>query len=218
MRLLARTLVISAGAATLSPMTKPIASSPLVVARETLTSFVVVGTTCFGGRSIGALCNRQALQPALLSGLRSARRWGGVSAGFSGGRALGQLVRKCDDVYCAMLGACLAGAAGATSVDQIPMRVLAFTTMAIVLDGAQKRSGSLLPGLAPSTTPARPRRRDAGPGQVPSSLGNPYGIRVLPPEEANQKVWREVSELYPWLRWFAERGGSAQSNKRKAAG
>ena len=179
----------------------PIATSPLGVAREALTSFTVTGTFAFCSTSLRAL-GRQGSRP-LLVGLKSARRWGGTSAGFSGGRALGQLIFKRDDVYCAMLGAACAGAAGATSADMIPTRMVTFAAMAIVLDraAARRSSGALL------SQPSGPKRvrREAGPGQVPKSLGNPYGIRVLPPDEANKKVWREVSELYPWLKWLAER-------------
>jgi hypothetical protein len=79
----------------------------------------------------------------------------------------------------------------------IPRRVGAFAALTVALDVAHKR-------LAAMPEPAV-RRRDVGPGLVERTPANPYGIPVLPPDEAQQKVWREVSELYPWLRWIAER-------------
>ena len=170
------------------------------VVRESLTSLLVVGSVCFGGTTVQALCNRQAPQLALASGLHSARRWGGSSAGFSGGRALGQLLRQRDDVLCAALGACLAGVCGATSINQIPMRVGAFVAVTGALDVMHNR----LTTIDLESPKAERRRREIGPGLVEKSIANPYGIPVLPPDEAYLKVWREVSELYPWLRWAAK--------------
>ena len=144
---------------------------------------------------------RPEAPPALLSGLQSARRWGGTSAGFSGGRALGHLYQR-DDVQCAVLGACFAGVAGAASVQQIPTRVFAFAALTCALDALQKR-------LATLEDRESKRHREVGPGLVEKSRANPYGIPVLPPDEAQEKVWREVSELYPWLRWIAARVGQS---------
>ena len=142
---------------------------------------------------------------ALLSGLQSARRWGGTSAGFSGGRALGQWIRKTDDVHTAVLGACFAGAAGAASLDQIPTRMFAFTALTCCLDVFRNQLATL--ELREAQRPKR--RREVGPGLVEKSAANPHGIPVLPPDEARQKVWREVSVLYPWLRWIAARAGQS---------
>ena len=83
----------------------------------------------------------------------------------------------------------------------IPRRVGAFAAMTVALDVAHKRLAAM---------PEAPvRRREVGPGLVERSPANPYGIPVLPPDEAQQKVWREVSEIYPWLRWLAVRVGKS---------
>ena len=93
-------------------------------------------------------------------------------------------------------------AAGAVSIDQIPTRMFAFTALTCALDVLQKK-------LAAMELRESKRHREVGPGLVEKSPSNPYGIPVLPPDEAQEKVWREVSELYPWLRWIAARVGQS---------
>lgn len=89
------------------------------------TSFALVGITVFGWSAprVGAV-------PALLR----AQRWGRVSAGFSGGRALSQVLRDTDDEWCAVAGACTAGLLGASSIAQIPLRVCSFGTLSYIFE------------------------------------------------------------------------------------
>lgn len=76
------------------------------VLRAASTSFLLVGATCFGWAatsSQGALQGVALTSPLRLrAGLHSAQRWGRVSAGFNGGRAIGQVWRRGDDIWCVL--------------------------------------------------------------------------------------------------------------------
>lgn len=99
--------------------------------RKTCQSLAIVGPIAFGW-SAGPL----ALQPAVAIrvGMRSAQRWGGTSAGFTGGRAVSQVLRKTDDVWCAVAGAAAAALLGAPSFGQMPARLAGFVAMSYVLE------------------------------------------------------------------------------------
>ena len=99
--------------------------------RKTCQSLAIVGPIAFGW-SAGPL----ALQPAnaMRVGLRNAQRWGGTSAGFTGGRAMTQVFRETDDVWCSVAGAAAAALLGAASFGQIPTRLAGFVVMSYVLE------------------------------------------------------------------------------------
>ena len=99
--------------------------------RKTCQSLAIVGPIAFGW-SAGPL----ALQPAVAMrvGMRSAQRWAGTSAGFTGGRAVFQVLRKTDDVWCAVAGAAAAALLGAPSFDQVPVRLAGFVALSYVLE------------------------------------------------------------------------------------
>ena len=118
--------------------------------RKTCQSLAIVGPIAFGW-SAGPL----ALQPAVAMrvGMRSAQRWAGTSAGFTGGRAVSQVLRKTDDVWCAVAGAAAAAVLGAPSFGQMPARLAGFVAMSYVLET------QLLPraGLGGNSALARPQ-------------------------------------------------------------
>ena len=101
------------------------------VVRTSCQSFGIVGTCAFGW-TMGQ--GGRPLVHAMRTGLQSAQRWGRISAGFSGGKALSQVIRSKDDEWCAIMGACVGGLLGAPSPAQIPVRVVYFATAAYILE------------------------------------------------------------------------------------
>ena len=84
----------------------PIASNVGDVVGATVSSGALVGGVGFVWRAM-----LRFKGPA--AGLAAAKRWGGVSAGFAGGRALGQLMTGDDGTFCQVLAAVGGGAVAA---------------------------------------------------------------------------------------------------------
>ena len=83
--------------ATVSPPATPLANSFGDVVASTASSYAAVGTVGFLFKFPGQLIGRNPLGAAAAAALGTANRWGRISAGFAGGRAAGQVVRKADD-------------------------------------------------------------------------------------------------------------------------
>ncbi|KAL1520954.1 hypothetical protein AB1Y20_022513 [Prymnesium parvum] len=124
------------------PLAAPRATSYQEAASLATLSFTLVASVAFGA-SAGQCGVRQSLPLAA--------RWGAVSAGFSGGRALTQVARARDDVWCSVAGACAAGLLGASSRGQIAPRVATFAAMAYLLEA------QLLPRLRERVSDSAPR-------------------------------------------------------------
>lgn len=101
--------------------------------------------------SVRGVLGRAAGARPIAAGLHTAQRWGRLSAGFVGGRAVGQ-VAGADERVCAILGAICGGAAAATSVAELPSSIGSFVALTILLES-----------VAPSTSAddAGGPRRDA---------------------------------------------------------
>ena len=70
----------------------------------------------------------------LKAGVQAAQRWGRISAGFVGGRNIGQVVRKTDDLWCSTAGAVLGGAAAASSLAEVPQSIATFVGFSLFMD------------------------------------------------------------------------------------
>jgi hypothetical protein len=123
--------LVSASAAS---TTAPIASSVSDVIGTAAGSFATVGTVGFLYRFPAQLVKRAPVPAAATAAVATAQRWGRLSAGFAGGRAAGQLVRKADDTFCAVCGAVMGGAAAATSVAELPGTVATFVGFTLALE------------------------------------------------------------------------------------
>jgi len=101
---------------------------------------------------------RFVFQAALANG----QRWGRVSAGFAGGRALGQLARGADDSTCAMLGAACGGAAAAASLADLPSSVFTFCAFSYFIDrlSGNAAAGGRASGGGGARPPPKPRPVD----------------------------------------------------------
>jgi len=85
--------------------------------------------------------------------LQNGQRWGRLSAGFAGGRALGQVWRGADDFQAAMCGAVGGGVCSATSIKGIPSSVATFVVFSYFVekvtagskDTAQQQKGAARP-------------------------------------------------------------------------
>eukprot|EP00965_Chrysotila_dentata_P138306 4574460-Pleurochrysis_carterae.AAC.5 len=75
------------------------ARTPLDAIQTTCSSFLSVGGVCFVWSTGSSLFKRTPFRTACSVGVMSARKWGGTSAGFSGGRAIGQVIRGGDDIW-----------------------------------------------------------------------------------------------------------------------
>jgi len=103
-----------------------VARGPVDVARSTATSATIVGVS-----TVLLLAAQGKPMPVALA---SARRWASVSAGFAGGRAIGQCYRGTDDKVCRMIGALCGGALGASTLAEVPVRMAAFAAMTYVIE------------------------------------------------------------------------------------
>ena len=159
------------------------ASSYRDVARQAGQSLFIVGPIAFGWAA-GPL----ALQPAaaVRVGLRSAQRWGGASAGFAGGRALSQVMRRTDDVWCSMAGAGAAGLLGTPSLSQIPMRVAGFVIMSYLLES------QLLPRLSAATAVPKSPNKKLAPTRMPFSGTSGWSLGTRTPW-GTRSPWAETS-------------------------
>ena len=156
------------------------------VARQIGQSLLVVGPVAFGWAA-GPL----ALQPAtaLRVGLRSARRWGGASVGFTGGRALSQVVRRTDDSWCSIAGAGAAGLLGAPSLGQVPLRVASFVALSYLFES------QLLPRLSEATAASSnptPKKQQKTPVQMPFSGTSGWSLGTRTPW-GSRSPWAETS-------------------------
>jgi hypothetical protein len=161
--------------------------------RKTCESFAIVGPIAFGWSATPLLLSQQP-RAALSVGLRSLQRWGGTSAGFTGGRAFSQAVRGADDVWCAAAGGMAAGLLGAPSVALLPARVASFAGLSILIETQlvphlQQRTAS--PAAKPSRT-IEPSKRIIHPRQQ-SARGHALSPR---PPWGSQTPWADT----PWMR------------------
>ena len=114
---------------------KAVARTPADVVKVTWDSFTQVGLIGFAW-TLAAKC-RQKLP--LSEGVKAARasgmRWGGISAGFSGGTAAAVVgLRKTEeDKWCSMVGSVFGGIAAASSVTEIPSSVATFVGFSYIL-------------------------------------------------------------------------------------
>ena len=135
-------------------MAPQLAKNPLDVAVTTLGNYASVAAVC------GTLCfpwNLVRRQPAAwASAWATGSRWGKISAGFSGGRAAGQVIRRADDSFCAILGAVAGGIAAAPTLAEAPSNVATFVAFTYVLEV-----------MAPSKTTDTKRPSKPKPGQRP---------------------------------------------------
>ena len=123
----------SSQASRTAPQAPAIAKSVGDVVGATASSFALVGGVGFVF-SAGNNFVRRLPTSAVAAGWGTAQRWGRVSAGFAGGRALGQWVRGADDRWASMAGAVFGGAAAASSIPEIPSSIATFVAFSFVLD------------------------------------------------------------------------------------
>mmetsp|Transcript_374 Transcript_374/g.1288 ORF Transcript_374/g.1288 Transcript_374/m.1288 type:complete len:194 (-) Transcript_374:699-1280(-) len=167
----------------------PLASGPSDVVRQVVMSGGVVGTGSL-------LFNLAAGRPAAL---RRARRWAAVSAGFSGGRATCQWVHKTDDVFARLAGACCAGALGAPSLPQVPVRVLSFAALTLLIERLEPLAEGQLRSIQLSTPGIEERRRPwRYVGNTPQAAGaarNVFGERVGEGVRPGSRLERWIESL-----------------------
>ena len=111
---------------------RPAAARPSAadVATTTGIAFALVFSTAASIATTVQIRAGRALRPALTAGLISAQRWGRVAAGFNGGK-LAARWHGVHEVACTAVGAALGGAAGATSLAQVPQRSALFLVLAV---------------------------------------------------------------------------------------
>eukprot|EP00325_Prymnesiales_sp_UTEX-LB-985_P029898 CAMPEP_0174731648 /NCGR_PEP_ID=MMETSP1094-20130205/57923_1 /TAXON_ID=156173 /ORGANISM="Chrysochromulina brevifilum, Strain UTEX LB 985" /LENGTH=202 /DNA_ID=CAMNT_0015934059 /DNA_START=89 /DNA_END=697 /DNA_ORIENTATION=+ len=129
----------------------PIARGPLDVIKTTASSFATVGTFGFAitafqeySKRAGTAGQARTRMPYFVvqASLAQASRWGRVSAGFSGGRALGQALRGKDDSTCAMLGSIFGGIGAAPNIAGIPSSVATFAAFGYFIEAMSARASS----------------------------------------------------------------------------
>ena len=113
---------VRAEVATTISASPPLASNPADVVASAATSFGLVGGVSFVWTSASYTVMRRA-QP-LKAGVQAAQRWGRISAGFVGGRNIGQVVRKTDDLWCSTAGAVVKPAHGGGGTNASSMVVV----------------------------------------------------------------------------------------------
>ena len=153
-------------------------------------SFAIVGPIAFGWSAMPLFFARQPAM-ALSAGLQSVQRWGGTSVGFSGGRAISQVIRQTDDdVWCAAAGGLAAAILGSPSIELVPARVCGFVGLSILLET------QLVP-LIKERTAAQPVR--SKPNPVPQSQRTsppvPGALKPRPPW-GSRTPWAEE----PWMK------------------
>ena len=111
---------------------RPAAARPSAadVATTTAIAFALVFSTAAPIATTMRMRAGEALGPSLKAGLISAQRWGRVSAGFNGGK-LAARWHGVHEVACTAVGAALGGAAGSTSLAQMPQRSALFLVLAV---------------------------------------------------------------------------------------
>jgi hypothetical protein len=83
---------------------------------------------------IGGVGYVVSLRNGRVAAWQTAQRWGKISAGFSGGRALGQVLRRADDRIAAVIGAAAGGVAAASSVAEMPSSVATFVGFTLLFE------------------------------------------------------------------------------------
>lgn len=113
----------------------PIAKTPMDVVKTTASSFFTLGGVGFAITSFQESAKRANVAGqartrvpyfVFQASLAQAKRIGLVSAGFTGGRALGQVIRGKDDSTCAMMGSIFGGIAASPTVAGIPGSIATF--------------------------------------------------------------------------------------------
>jgi hypothetical protein len=132
----------------------PLAKTPGDVARTTLTSYASLGGLGFSftavsetlaRRNVGGMARSRVPYFVVQSALKAGNKWGKLSAGFAGGRALGQVIRGADDRIASSMAAICGGIASANSVAEIPTSVgtfLAFTYFIDTMSGGSASGGA----------------------------------------------------------------------------
>ena len=94
--------------------------------------------------NVGGRAKEQVTYFLVRNSLTQALRWGRVSAGFAGGRALGQAIRGVDDGTTAMMGSIFGGVFAATSLKAIPQSVATFAAFGYFIESfsSKNRAGS----------------------------------------------------------------------------
>ena len=98
-------------------------------------AFTTAGSVGFIWTGSAQLLKRVPLPVAGRAALTTARRWGGMSAGFQGGKLAGQAVGLPSDRWCNLCAGAVAGLFAATSASNIPMSIATFVAISAVLDG-----------------------------------------------------------------------------------
>ena len=187
----------AAAAGSTSAVLVPAARTYKDAARKTCESFLIVAPMTFGWSATPLFFARQP-EMALKIGLRSAQRWGGTSAGFSGGRAFTQVIRQTDDVWCAAAGGLAAGLLGSPSIGLIPARVCGFVGLSILLETQLLPRLQELTAAQPPTRskpkPIETRSRSATAGRTPLAPRPPWGSRTPWAEEPWMKAISRLDE------------------------
>ena len=127
------------------PVTLQLAKTPQDVIIKTFSGFASTGVLCGGWTAV--------TKRSVAAGWVSAQRWGRVSAGFSGGQALGQYLRGVDDRYCRFLGAACAGVFGSATVADIPRNLATYLAFTYVLESFEAKAEPSAAGMnRPSTS------------------------------------------------------------------
>eukprot|EP00966_Prymnesium_polylepis_P275338 6361403-Prymnesium_polylepis.1 len=142
-------------AAAVGDSTKPpIADTPLDVLKTTVQSFCTIGGIGFGVTAfqeaqkmanVGGRARSQVPYFVITRALAQGGRWGRVSAGFAGGRALGQALRGVDDSTCAMMGSIFGGIAAAPTLQAIPSSVATFAAFGYFIESFTPNAGGSSP-------------------------------------------------------------------------
>jgi hypothetical protein len=126
-------------------VTLQLAKTPQDVIIKTFSGFASTGVLCGGWTAV--------TKRSVAAGWVSAQRWGRVSAGFSGGQALGQYLRGVDDRYCRFLGAACAGVFGSATVADIPRNLATYLAFTYVLESFEAKAEPSAAGMSrPSTS------------------------------------------------------------------
>lgn len=133
--------VVQSGVA--PPRQTALAKTPLDVIQTTVGSFCAVGGFGFAVTAVQESMKRASVVGrartqvpyfVVRASLLQAQRWGRVSAGFAGGRALGQALRGVDDSTCAMMGSIAGGIAAAPNLAAVPSSVATFAAFGYFIE------------------------------------------------------------------------------------
>ena len=149
------------------PATLQLAKTPQDVIIKTFSGFAGTGVLCGGWTAV--------TKRSVAAGWVSAQRWRRVSAGFSGGQALGQYLRGVDDRYCRFLGAACAGVFGSATVADIPRNLATYLAFTYVLESFEAKAEPLAAGTN------RPRSNRPNKNKPSTNIfGEPVGEGLRP--------------------------------------